>query len=410
VPGLWLLVELGLAARLVAACAVEVITSRQGTRCLFGDTDIYWQLSSALLRGEPYEVSQWGVPHLSLRAPGYPVFLAACRWLFGGGTLPIRCVQAALGAWCIVLAARLTRRVLGPVEGEEPARPWRDPAWVAAAIVAFDPFVAGFSVVLLSEAVFLPLMLLGLLGLAAAWERPGAAGLGAALGAGAAWGLAVLVKPSWALYPPLAVGAGIVLAGRGPGRRSGFLRAGLLVGLGMAVVMAPWWVRNAQVYGRFVPTALGAGASLYDGLHPGATGASDMRFLEQPTIQALDEENQDRELRRRAWAFVRSHPGRVLELAAIKAWRFWSPWPNAEAAGGGHWAVRLACALGVLPVYGLIARGAWRRRRDGPGLVLLLGPVVYFCALHMVFVSSIRYRVPAIVAAYGLAGWGARKN
>ena len=53
--------------------------------------------------------------------------------------------------------------------------------------------------------------------------------------------------------------------------------------------MAPWWVRNARVYGRFVPTALWMGASLYDGLNPAATGASDMRFLDEPEIWPLDE-------------------------------------------------------------------------------------------------------------------------
>ena len=45
-------------------------------------------------------------------------------------------------------------------------------------------------------------------------------------------------------------------------------RSALICALGVVLVMGPWWIRNARIYGRFVPTALWIGASLYDGLNP----------------------------------------------------------------------------------------------------------------------------------------------
>jgi hypothetical protein len=39
-------------------------------------------------------------------------------------------------------------------------------------------------------------------------------------------------------------------------------------------------------------------------------------------------------------------------------------------------------------------------------LVLLTGPLVYLCAVHLVFVSSIRYRIPGEMVAASLAGFG----
>src|SRR5262249_44629351 len=162
------------------------------------------------------------------------------------------------------------------------------------------------SSLILSEAVFEPMMLASLLGLAVLWSRP-AAGWGfrrggwfavcnavlVPLGTGAAAGAAVLVRPSWALFIPVMLVAWVV-ASRGDRR----VLAGAGLGLmGVVLVMAPWWYRNWQVYGRFVPTALWFGASLYGGLNPKATGASNMdEFLADPAIWPLDEQNQDAEL------------------------------------------------------------------------------------------------------------------
>jgi hypothetical protein len=166
--------------------------------------------------------------------------------------------------------------------------------------------------------------------------------------------------------------------------------------------MGPWWVRNARVYGRFVPTALWAGASLYDGLNPGATGASDMRFLDDPEIRAMDEMTQDRELVRMAVDYAVGHPARALVLAAVKMQRFWSPWPAAGEVRGP--ATIIMGALVNIPLYALIIAGVWALRRDARSLLLLAGPLVYVSALHAVFVGSLRYRIPVEVPAFGLAG------
>jgi hypothetical protein len=174
--------------------------------------------------------------------------------------------------------------------------------------------------------------------------------------------------------------------------------------LGVVTVMGPWWARNALVYGRFVPTALWLGASLYDGLNPGATGKSDMSFLHDPDVWPLDEQDQDAELSRRAVRFACENPGRALALAVVKLGRFWSPWPNAE--GFGNWPFLVAGAAVGLPVFLLLAAGAWNRRRDPRIWVISAGPILYFCAVHLIFASSMRYRIPGEMPALALAGFG----
>ncbi|WZO98383.1 glycosyltransferase family 39 protein [Isosphaeraceae bacterium EP7] len=397
-----LVLECALALRVLAAGAVQWHVDRRlaakGKICLFADAQIYWDLGGAIEEGRTYQVMQYDVPHFALRTPAYPAFLAACRLLFGDRLLPARLVQAVLGAATVGLLAWLVERV----------SPWPGVGWpvslLAAALAAVEPFLVGTSALLLSEALFLPLSTLMLACAAMAWP---ATGTGRrwwawAFGAGVSAGLAVLSKPSWALFPPLLALAWLVLAGQG--RRKRAFAGGLLMGLGLTAAMAPWWVRNAEVFGRFVPTALWMGASLYDGLSPTATGASDMRFLDAGDLIALDERAQDAELTRRSLAFARANPSRVLELAAIKARRFWSPWPNAEEFGSR--ALAVASATVTLPVYALMLAGVWDRRRDARALVLLAGPLLYFAALHMVFVSSMRYRVAGLVPALGLAAIG----
>jgi hypothetical protein len=229
-----------------------------------------------------------------------------------------------------------------------------------------------------------------------------------AIGAGITGGAAVLTRPSWGLFLPMALLVWVMatLVSRNSHRRRAALGGSALILLGMVLVMSPWWARNARIYGRFVPTSLWMGASLYDGLNPVATGASDMSFRDAPEFRELGELEQDAALTRRALDFARSNPSRVLELALIKIGRYWSPWPNAEDYRSPWLAA--ASAVVVIPLYLLMIAGAWDRRRDLCALVVLAGPVLYFGAVHSVFVSSIRYRIPAEIAAMPLAAIGLR--
>jgi 4-amino-4-deoxy-L-arabinose transferase-like glycosyltransferase len=397
-PTLAIILAAGLGLRVAAAFVVQGYADRLGKPCLFGDTTIYWELARAIREGRPFVVDQSGVPHHALRTPGYPLFLAACQVLFGERFLPVRLVQAALGTLGVYFVYRLVERAVGD----------RKAAIIAAGLAAVEPYGVGLGALILSEVVFIPLMFAGLWGLSVLWTRGGEAPpkheAAVAIGTGIVHGAAILVRPSWALMVPLLLACWVIGAGR---ERPRALRNVLLVAAAAAVVMAPWWARNARVFGRFVPTALWVGASLYDGLSPNATGASDMEFLGEPGVVELDEVSQDAALRRRAVDFALSHPGRALELAAIKAARFWSPWPNAETLRSPL-AARVSAVV-TIPLFALVALGVWECRRDGRALVLLLGPLVYFMILHMIFVSSIRYRIPGLLPALGLAAVGWRR-
>ena len=184
--------------------------------------------------------------------------------------------------------------------------------------------------------------------------------------------------------------------------------------LPMALVMTPWWLRSERLTGHFVPTTLQVGASLYDGLSERATGASDMRpvadfeRLYRERHPAEDDESPaefeyrvDRRLRDAALGWLGTQPRAALRLAGIKFLRIWNIWPN--EASFSAWPVRLAVAVTYVPLLILGLVGAVRTFRRGWPYWLCWFPAVYFTALHVVFVGSIRYRLPAMLGLIVLA-------
>jgi 4-amino-4-deoxy-L-arabinose transferase-like glycosyltransferase len=369
--------------------------SRLGDPQAFGfpDSHSYWFLAEQLATGQPYE---YGGPEFQVfRTPAYPLALAGLFRLVGedASVMWARGLGAFLGTLAVGAIAWLTYILF-----DERA------AWIAACLAAVYPGAIAMSVFVLSEALFCPLMVAHL----ACWvyaTRAESTRRTIAWGAlsGALAGLATLTRPSWLLFVPFA-GTLAVLAFR-PRRRQVLVVVWLLVG--MATAMTPWWVRNYRVTGAFVPTTLQVGASLYDGLHPNATGASNMDFVPRfyaeqkaadardPNLSGVFETRLSQRMRDAAVQWATTHPARVFALMRAKFVRMWNLWPN--AAEFRSWKLRLIIVVGYVPLLVLALWGTWKYASRGWGYVLCVMPAVYFTCLHVVFVSSLRYRQPAML-------------
>ena len=227
--------------------------------------------------------------------------------------------------------------------------------------------------------------------------------MGLALVTGAAVGLVTYLRPTWLLVGP-GLALLVFVCGHSPFRTR--LVLATLICFALSVTLAPWTIRNAIVTGHFIPTTLWVGPSLYDGLNPGATGDSDMEFFEQDQLlQSMSEYDMDREYRRRAWSYAAANPAQVLRLAMVKQSRYWSPAPKTPQFDKPL--IHVAAWLAYAPLLLLGGVGAWFSRRDLTLLILTLAPLLYFAALHLLFVGSLRYRVPAeypfaVLSAVGL--------
>jgi 4-amino-4-deoxy-L-arabinose transferase-like glycosyltransferase len=369
-------------------------------RFMFGDSASYWMLAQSIYRGEPY---QYGGGNMYVfRAPGYPLLLAGLFSIVGDDPSPLwaRGLGAVFGTLSVAGILWLGWALFDLRVGI-----------LAGVLAAIYPGAIGMSVFVLSEAAFCPLFVAQFICWTLAVRAATESRLWTwSIAGGIAAGLATLIRPSWLLFTPAAVALAVLIDQR-HGRQA---RIGILMCCALAATMLPWWLRNYRVTGRFVPTTLQVGASLYDGWNPQATGASDMRFVEdfrqrqrawdaqQPgPLADTYEYRLDQRYRRAAIHWARENPGRVLSLAGRKLLRMWSPWPH--AAEMQSWTLRLATVLGFVPLAIFGVWGAVRYCRRGWPYVLCLLPAGYFTLLHMVFASSIRYRQPAMLSVIVLA-------
>jgi 4-amino-4-deoxy-L-arabinose transferase-like glycosyltransferase len=414
-----LLLALGL--RGGAACGLQYLLDHHWQRefLIEGDADGYWRLAQQIATGGDYAV--YTPPRYVLRMPGFPAVLAIPVWLFGPSLFAARLMLAGLGTFACWQVFALGRAVWNPQAG-----------LIAAAYVAVSPVLVVFSVDILSETAFAVAMLWSLqcgqrlhqsllkqhlvpreVMISAAWT-----GLAIAVG--------VYMRPGWLLAAPI-VAALLLLTTPRPRRFATILAGGLIL-LTMLAALLPWGLRNRQVTGHFTFTTFWMGPSLYDGLNPHATGESDMQFYDQDNLMRyLSEYEVDQYYRQAAKDFVHDHPLRALQLMGNKAWRYWKPWPN--AAQFDQLSSRVIVCLFFLPLLILAVWGAcvvWKKAIAGSSeqensgspptaarlnaiwtVVLLSGPIFYFAGLHLIFVSSLRYRLPAeypfsILAAIGL--------
>ena len=277
-------------------------------------------------------------------------------------------------------------------------------------LAAFYPGAIAMSILILSESPFCPWMLAHVYCWVRAIRGSDRSAMTWATAGGVLAGMATLVRPSWLLFTPFAAGLSVLF---GTERRRHLGIAFMMV-LGLCITMSPWWLRNYRVCQRFVPTTLQVGASLYDGINPEATGASNMRFMtkfrhEQQAIDALEgnsphffEWRLNERLKQAAIAHARENPGEIAQLMGVKLARMWSPLPNAEELQSVFF--RLIVAAGYLPLLLAAIWGVWRFGRKSCELVLCWLPAVYFSCLHVIFVSSIRYRLPAMLVLTVFAG------
>jgi 4-amino-4-deoxy-L-arabinose transferase-like glycosyltransferase len=211
----------------------------------------YHRLALNLARGNGFSLAR-EAPYLptSIRTPLYPLFLLAARQLLGPAPRAAALVQALLEGVTTLLTAWLGTRIAGPRAGR-----------VAALLYALNPTQIRFASDLLTETLLALLLLGAVCALIRHFSQdatsPGRAWL---VLAAAMIGCAILCKPNVQFLPalwivPLALYTTGAEAQTDPPVGSRWRRplgdAVLLLAV-VALLLVPWYVRNALTFGRTV--------------------------------------------------------------------------------------------------------------------------------------------------------------
>ena len=244
--------------------------------------------------------------------PGYPVALGALTWLVRSvlpGTASAFDVaiwfNVALSVATIGLVFVLGRRLAGVRAG-----------LAAAAIWALWPNLIFHSGIVLTETMFLFLLVLTLIVLLADPAAAAAPGRARLVSVGVLFGLTLLVRPVSAVVAPV-----LLVLWWGAGARAALWRLAL-VGVATVAVLVPWSVRSTLAMDEPVLMSLNFGDNLCLGHNPGASGGfgdlgaycydgGDLRRPEYETRRQSENIS-------RALTYVRENPGTTLRRTPSK--------------------------------------------------------------------------------------------
>jgi 4-amino-4-deoxy-L-arabinose transferase-like glycosyltransferase len=290
-------------------------------------------------------------------------------------------------------------------------------ALLAAALVAFDPFLIYFSSLFLSETLFTTLLLAGLVYLFKVKELPT---LKNAFASGVLLSLGALCRSVLSPFLPLFVVA-IVYLTPDTLRKTGRLIVSFVIGV--FIPMALWSLVVHHKTGHWLLVSAQKGWVIYEGLNPDFDSEDGVkRWIAGMRTQVaennlVDPVKQDAYFMEKSISHVRQYPVQTMKLMTRKIFKFWRLYPYFSYSNK----VRIISAIFMsflifFSLYGLWVGGL--RTTSGqlaPESVTLVAFVILYTLANTITWTQIRYRVPlhpivSIFCARGVLLWAKNRK
>ena len=379
----------------LAALSLAIIHRGDRISGLRDDAAAYAGLAENLLRKHSFELHSrselfW--------VPGYPAFLALIFLVAGRSALAVYAVQAALLAATLFLVYKIALHV---TQNEAASL-------LALALCAlWYPFYKSVPTVLTET-------LGGFLTAAAMWRlllaikrpRPWTC-----LAAGALLALAAFTKALIVFYVVVAV----IMVALSSKDRIRAIRVAVLIGIGAAVLLAPWTVRNYAVSGKFVPVSTAGPPNFWLGNNPRNYEVLPRHLHLGKMLANVPPAEMERYYYRQGWTFIREDPLRATKIFWMKFAELWlgrlggplchydEPQPTIGSFAIPRLAM-LSVPLFLLAILGWVVSPRPDKVRAYPILALLILWTTGYVAL----ISQTRYVLPVQFYEIVFAAVGAR--
>jgi 4-amino-4-deoxy-L-arabinose transferase-like glycosyltransferase len=384
-----------LLAIVVFAFAVRLaLVMHAGERTLVNDETGYHNIASHVVAGHGYQVGTTDARRhpTAARGPSYVLYLAAFYKVAGPRTVPPLVGQCVLEALACLLAFRIAWRLFSS----------RGAGLVAAALYAvYPPFIIN-STQMITETFTNVTFLAAIAAFLEYVVRHRTRDL---VFTGLALGLCALNKPHAA---PIAVLLPFV-ALPALGRKQA-IRSAVVVTIVTASVMAPWVVRNAVVFHRFIPGVTQVGFTFWGGTAP-VGGGRLIGSLSDPAVPdsvrqvlaGIDGEIEQSDwFTRDAFRVIASDPWAYAVLCVRKIPQLWLNIGFDEPPSRAS----LALAAFNLAAFALAVLALWsvHPRPLAARLLLVLG--VFWTLAHLPATTLVRYAMPYYALLFCYTGAG----
>ncbi|MCM8778016.1 MAG: glycosyltransferase family 39 protein [Candidatus Omnitrophica bacterium] len=343
----------------------------------FDDEFEYYRIVQNFLTGRGFFVSE-GLK--GFRPPLYPFVLSVLFFLRFNLT-GIRIFQCFISSITVCFTYLTAKKLFS-----ERIAIW---SGIVASIYPFFVFYNGF---LLTETFFIFLVVLSIYPLINFSDRPSSS-----VKSGISLGLAGLCRPTMQLYLPVSLLH--IACEREKWRIK--IKKMFFISLFFALTLTPWIIRNYIVFSKFIPGTTMGGRVFWEGNNPYSDGGPCRYFPEE--IEKLPETERDKAYYKKTLDVIKENPSRFLWLLQNKFKRFWNVVPNASEFTKPLYRVVSVISFGVMMPFFVL--GFFITIKDRK-IQFIHSLIILFTIFHIIFLASIRYRVPLepfyiIFAVYG---------